>query len=125
MNESVETRLRKYRTTAPPEALRGAILASLPARRSSHFQKAVLRASVAFLALTLFWAYGMETGTATRMAAAMGVTPAPQAADSGILARLLTPSPLLPLSPRTPASGYCLVAAAASEIKEGDLPCVY
>ena len=32
MNESVESRLRKYRTAAPPDALRNAILSRLPAR---------------------------------------------------------------------------------------------
>jgi hypothetical protein len=46
MIESVEVKLRKYRTAAPPEALRGAILANLPKRRSGHVQKLVLPASM-------------------------------------------------------------------------------
>ena len=125
MNESLETRLRMCRPPDPPSPLRGAILAGLRPRRSVRMQRFALRASMAFLALTLLWAYGMERGTATRMAAAMGVTSVPKAPESGIMARLLTPGPLLPLSPRTPAAGYCLFAAAPRTTIEGDTPCVY
>jgi hypothetical protein len=99
-------------------------MSQLSVRRRVHLQKVVLRASMAFLALTLFWAYGMESGTAKRMAVAMGVMPAP-ARESGMAARLLTPSPMLPLSPRTPEAGGWRMANAACILMEGDLPCVY
>jgi len=126
MNELVEMRLRKYQTPAPPAPLRGAMLSALRPRRSVRLQKLVLRTSMAFLALTLLWAYGMERGTATRMAVAMGVAPPPPAAESGIMARLLTPGPLLPLSPRWPAAGFDLMAAARKDdAAEGDIQCVY
>lgn len=126
MNESLEMRLQQYRTPAPPGALRGAMLSSLRPRRSVRVQKLILRASMAFLALALLWAHGMERGTAARMAVSMGLAPIPARGDSGIVARLLAPSPLLPLSPRDPAGSYCLmVAAAPDDTLEGDTPCVY
>ncbi len=120
MNESVESRLRNFRTAAPPETLRNALLSNLPARRRRHLQQAILRASLALLVLAMFCGHFMENLTAARMIAVMYPSSSTQPAESGMPAWIARPAPLLPLSPRTPAFGNCLMAAAASCILEGD-----
>ncbi len=46
-------------------------------------------------------------------------------AESGIMAWLFTPGPLLPLSPRAPATNNSFVASAPGDILKGDATCNY